>query len=66
MNDTEREGRLSAIRERCAKLPEDQQDRALDAFADVLTLLELPREPGESAALSISLDRSPKVAYPSG
>ena len=66
MDDTERERRLDAIRERCAKLPDDQQARALEAFADVLTLLELPREPGESAALAISLERSPKVAYPSG
>jgi hypothetical protein len=66
MDATELERRLAAIRERCAKLPEDQQARALEAFADVLTLLALPREPGESAALSISLERSPKVTYPSG
>jgi hypothetical protein len=66
MDATELERRLASIRERCAKLPEDQQARALEAFADVLTLLELPREPGESAALSISLERSPKVTYPSG
>ncbi len=66
MDETELDGRLAEIRQRCAKLPPEARERALDAFAQVLTLLELPREPGESAALSITFERSPGVAYPSG
>jgi hypothetical protein len=66
MDESERERRLADIAARCARLAPDEQERALDAFAQVLTLVELPRGPGETAALSISLERAPQVAYPSG
>ncbi len=66
MDESELERRFTEISERCAKLPPEARERALDAFVQVLTLLELPREPGESAALSVTFERSPRVAYPSG
>ncbi len=66
MEESEFGRRFVDIKQRCAKLPDEAQERALDAFAQVLTLIELPREPGESTALSITLGRSLEVAYPSG
>lgn len=60
------ERRLLELKTRCAKLSPADQERALDGFAQVLTLIELPREPGETVALKVSLDRSPDVTYPSG
>jgi hypothetical protein len=66
MDETEFERRLAEIGQRCARLAPDERERALDAFAQVLTLVELPRESGESAAVSVTLERSSGVAYPSG
>ena len=66
MDEMEWERRLAEIGQRCAKLPPESRERALDAFAQVLTLIELPREPGESAAVTVTLERSPSVAYQSG
>lgn len=66
MDESELERRLAEIQRRCAKLAPDARERALAAFVEVLTLIELPREPGESTALSITFERSPGVAYPSG
>ena len=66
MDAGELERRLADIKERCAKLSAEDQERALDGFMQVLTLCELPRERGESVVLSISLNRSSGVTHLSG
>jgi hypothetical protein len=58
--------RFVELKERCAKLPAADRDRALDGFAQVLTLCELPREPDEDVSLSIGLSRPSKVTHKSG
>lgn len=66
MISSELDRRFAELKERCAKLPAEDQERALDGFTEVLTLCELPREPGESVALSISLSRSTEITHLSG
>ena len=48
MEATELERRCAALKARCAKLAAEDQERVLDAWAQVLVLCELPREPGET------------------
>ena len=66
MDATELDRRFRELRERCAKLPVDEQERVLDGWRQVLTLCELPREPGDTVSLSISLDRSSRITHLSG
>jgi hypothetical protein len=66
MQSGELDRRVAELTARLAKLPQDQQDRALDGFAQVLTLCELPRERGESFAWSISVERSSGITHKSG
>jgi hypothetical protein len=66
MERTELEQRCAALKARWAKLAAADQERVLDAWAQVLVLCELPREPGESMSLSISLDRSSEITHLSG
>lgn len=66
MEPRELDRRFAEMKEQWARLPAEDQERALDGFAQVLTLCELPREPGESLSLSISLDRSSDVTHLSG
>ncbi len=66
MDASELERRFAELKARCAKLPPDERERALDGFVQVLTLCELPRERGESVALSISLAHSSGVTHKSG
>jgi hypothetical protein len=66
MQPTELERRCAALNARCAKLAADDQERVLDAWAQVLVLCELPREPGETMSLSISLNRSSEITHLSG
>ena len=66
MEAAELDRRFAQLRARCAKLPADDQERALDACGQVLALCELPREPGESVSLSISLGRSSPITHLSG
>jgi hypothetical protein len=66
MDATELERRIGDLRRRLAELPAEEQERALDGWAEVLTLCELPREPGEEVTLLISLDRSTEVTHLSG
>jgi len=60
------EQRLADVKTRLAKLSAENQERALDGFAEVLTILALPRAKDETVSLSISLDREGNVEYPSG
>ena len=66
MERTELERRCASLVARCAKLAAEDQERVLDAWAQVLILCELPREPGETMSLSISLDRSSEITHLSG
>jgi hypothetical protein len=66
MDATELERRIGHLKRRLAELPAEEQERALDGWAEVLTLCELPREPGEEVTLAISLDRSTEVTHLSG
>ena len=60
------ERRWAELKERVARLPAEDRERALDGFAQVLTVLALPREGGEAASLSIGLDRASNATYKSG
>ena len=66
MHASELDRRFAELMARVAKLPVEERERALDGFAQVLTLLELPRERGESAELAISLARASDVTHRSG
>ena len=66
MDAGEVERRWADLKERLAKLPEEERERALDGFAQVLTVLALPRDAGEPASLSIGLERASNTAYRSG
>lgn len=57
---------VTELKARCARLAPEDQKAVLDGWTQVLTLWELPRKPGETVALSISLDRSSEVTYLSG
>ena len=58
--------RLAEVKARLAKLAAEDQERALDGFAQVLNVLALPRDKGEAVSLSVSLDRGENIEYPSG
>lgn len=60
------ERRLAELRTRLAKLSPPCQEQALDAFADVLTVLELPREKDGPVKLLVTLEHESNIEYPSG
>jgi hypothetical protein len=66
MDASELDHRLMELRTRLAKLGADDQERALDGFAQVLNVLALPRSKDEAVSLSIRLDRGENIEYPSG
>jgi hypothetical protein len=66
MDTGEIEQRLADVKTRLSKLPAEDQERALDGFAEVINILALPRAKDETVSLSISLDREGNVEYPSG
>ena len=66
MDAREIELRLADVKARLAKLSVEDQERALDGFAQVLNLLALPRAADETVSLSVSLDREGNIEYPSG
>ena len=66
MDASELDRCLAELKERLAKLPPQDRERALDGFAQVLTLLELPREAGGEAELTIGLKRGAGVTHLSG
>ena len=66
MSASDIEGRMADLKTRLVKLPPEDQERALDGFAQVLTVLALPRAKDETVSLSISLDREGNVEYRSG
>ena len=66
MDAGELERRLAELKTRLAKLAPEDQERALDGFAQVLNVLALPRAKGEAVSLSVGLDRGENIEYPSG
>ena len=66
MQSTELDRRFAQLSERCARLSTGDQEQACDGFTQIVTLLELPREPGESVSLSVSLHRSSEITHLSG
>lgn len=66
MHEIDLDQRFAELKERCAKLPAEDRERALDGFAQVLTLCELPREPDGDVALSIGLSRPSAITHRSG
>ena len=58
--------RLAELRARLAKLSPPCQEQALDAFADVLTVLELPRAGDGPVKVLVSLEHESNIEYPSG
>ena len=57
MDASELDRRVSELKQRCAKLPAADRERVLDAWAQVLTLCELPRETDEPPTVLVSLSR---------
>ena len=53
--------RIADLRKRCANLTPDDQERVLDAWAQALTLCELPREAGEPPSILVSLSRPSRL-----
>jgi hypothetical protein len=66
MDASELDRRLTEMRTRLAKLGPEDQERALDGFAQVLNVLALPRGKDDAVSLSISLDHGENIEYPSG
>ena len=66
MQTTELDRRFAQLKERCSGLSAGDREQALDGFAQIVTLLELPREPGETVSLSVSLHRSSEITHLSG
>jgi len=60
------ERRFADLGMRLAKLPPPYQEQALEGFADVLTLLEMPRDKNGPVKLLVSLDHESNIEYPSG
>jgi hypothetical protein len=60
------ERRLAELRTRLAKLSPPCQEQALDAFAEVLTVLELPRDENGPVKLLVTLEHESNIEYPSG
>lgn len=58
--------RLAELKARLAKLAPEDRERALDGFAQVLTVLALPREKGEAVELTIGVARASGVTHRSG
>lgn len=66
MDTTRVEQRLSDLKARLRKLAPEDQERALDGFAQVLTLCEMRREGEEAPTLAITLKQPPGVTTLSG
>ena len=66
MDASELDRRLTELRTRLANLGPEEQERALDGFAQVLNVLALPRANEETVSLSVRLDRGKNIEYPSG
>jgi hypothetical protein len=66
MDTVEVEQRLGDLKERLAKLSPADRERALDGFAQVVTLCEMRREGEEAPTLSITLKQPPGVTNLSG
>ena len=66
MDAGELDRQLAELKTRLAKLSPEDQERALEGFAQVLTLLALPRAKGEPVSLSVTFDRGENIEYPSG
>ncbi len=66
MDTRELDRQWAELKARLAKLPPEDRERALDGFAQVLTLLELPRKKDDAVSLLISLDGPSNIEYPSG
>jgi hypothetical protein len=66
METTELDRRFAQLKARCARLSAVDQEQALDGFTEIVTLFELPREPGETVSLSVSLHRSSEITHLSG
>ncbi len=66
MDAGEIDRRLADVKARLQRLPPEDQERAIEGFAQVLTVLALPRGKDEPVSLSISLDRGDNIEYPSG
>ncbi|HEY7386032.1 MAG TPA: hypothetical protein VH743_20420 [Beijerinckiaceae bacterium] len=60
------ERRLAELRTRLARLSPPCQEQALDAFADVLTVLELPRDKDGPVNILVTLEHESNIEYPSG
>ena len=66
METKDLERRLMELRTRLARLPPPDQEQALDAFADVITVLETRPEKDAPARLLVSLAHDSNIEYPSG
>ena len=60
------ERRLGELRTRLARLSPPCQEEALDAFADVITVLEMPRDKDGPVKLLVTLEHESNIEYPSG
>ncbi len=60
------EQRLGDLKTRLAKLSPEDRERALDGFAQVVTLCEMRREGEEAPVLSVTLKQPPGVTTLSG
>ena len=57
MDAVDLDQRIADLKRRCANLPPDDQERVLDAWAQALTLCELPRDADEPPSILVSLSR---------
>ena len=55
MDATDLDRRFAALRERCAKLAPEAQERVYEAWVQVLTLCELPTRAGATPEVVVSL-----------
>ena len=60
------ERRLGELRTRLARLSPPCQEEALDAFADVITVLEMPRDKDGPVKLLVTIEHESNIEYPSG
>jgi len=54
---TDLDHRVAELKDRCKKLSTEDRERVLDAWAQVITLFELPHVPGEPPSVLVSLSR---------
>jgi hypothetical protein len=60
------ERRLGELRTRLARLSPPCQEEALDAFADVIRVLEMPRDKDGPVKLLVTIEHESNIEYPSG